>query len=259
MNTAADGHNNVAAPVIRATGLRKRYRSADRPTLADFNLAIADGEFFGLLGPNGAGKTTILSILSGLQRPDSGTVHIGQMTYLRQQRTIQKMIGIVPQEIALYERLTARENLLFFGRLLGLGRGRLREQTEKCLEIAQLTMRADQPVASFSGGMKRRLNLVIGLLNDPQVLFLDEPTVGIDTQSRHLIHGELQRLHRKGTTLLYTTHYIEEAQDLCSRVAVLDDGRILQEGSPERLLQGSTCHNLEELFLCLTGKQIRDT
>lgn len=258
-NTENTGQNSATTPAIEATGLAKKYRSADRPTLTDFNLVIARGEFFGLLGPNGAGKTTILSILGGLQRPDSGTVRIEGMTYLHQQHEIQKRIGIVPQEVAIYERLTARENLIFFGRLLGLGRAKLREQTEKCLELAQLSERADQLVSSFSGGMKRRLNLTIGLLNDPQVLFLDEPTVGIDTQSRHLIHNELHRLHQKGTTLLYTTHYMKEAQELCSRIAVLDDGRILQEGTPERLLQGSTYNNLEELFLGLTGKQIRDT
>jgi len=252
------GQSEIAAPAILTAGLAKKYRLAVRPTLTDFDLTLAKGEFFGLLGPNGAGKTTILSILCGLRRPDGGRVRILGMDWAKQRRLIQTQIGIVPQEIALYDQLTARENLMVFGRLLGLGGGKLKEQTAKCLDIAQLSERADHRVCSFSGGMKRRLNLVIGLLNDPLIIFLDEPTVGIDTQSRHLIHQELQRLHSQGTTLLYTTHYMEEAQELCSRVAVLDEGRILQEGAPGQLLQESACRNLEELFLGLTGKQIRD-
>ncbi|MDR3630483.1 MAG: ABC transporter ATP-binding protein [Desulfocapsaceae bacterium] len=245
-------------PAIQTAGLIKKYRLADRPALTGLDLTIGRGEFFGLLGPNGAGKTTILSILCGLRAPDGGTVRILGMEYRRQQRRIQERIGIVPQEIALYDQLTARENLIIFGRLLGLGGGRLKERTGYCLEIAQLHERADHRVASFSGGMKRRLNLVIGLLNAPSILFLDEPTVGIDTQSRHLIHRQLQGLHAQGTTLLYTTHYMEEAQELCSTIAILDEGRILRQGPPARLLQESACHSLEELFLGLTGKQIRD-
>ena len=255
-NTPEQESGTVQA--IHAMGLTKRYRPAAPPVLKDFDLTIKTGEFFGLLGPNGAGKTTILSILSGLQQPDSGTVHVHEMTYARQSRAIKEKIGIVPQELALYGRLTAKENLIFFGRLLGLGGRRLKEQIEKCLDIARLNERSGHLVDSFSGGMKRRLNLVIGLLNDPLLLFLDEPTVGIDTQSRHLIHNELQRLHRSGTTLLYTTHYMEEAQELCSNIAVLDHGRILLEGPPGQLLHGSDYHNLEELFLELTGNKLRD-
>jgi ABC-2 type transport system ATP-binding protein len=243
---------------IQAIGLGKRYRTSKQPVLTEFNLNIDSGEFFGLLGPNGAGKTTILSMLSGVLRPDNGTIHIHGMTYTKDRRRIQRKIGIVPQEIAVYERLTARENLMFFGELQGLGGKDLRERVIRCLQIAQLEEKANQPVFSFSGGMKRRLNLVIALLNDPPIIFLDEPTVGIDAQSRHLIHQELKRLHGNGTTLLYTTHYMEEAQDLCSRIAVLDDGHVLLAGPPGELLRGRGHHNLEELFLALTGKQIRD-
>jgi ABC-2 type transport system ATP-binding protein len=245
-------------PAIEATSLIKGYRKGDPPALVDFSLTIAAGEFIGLLGPNGAGKTTAISILCGLMRPGSGTVCIHGMTYNDNRSAIKKNTGIVPQEIALYDRLSGRENLVFFGRLMGLGGGRLREQIEKCLDIAQLAERADHPVAAYSGGMKRRLNLAIGLLNDPQILFLDEPTVGIDTQSRHLIHSRLLELHRQGTTIIYTTHYMEEAQELCSRVAVLDKGRILLQGRPNELLRETGYRNLEELFLGLTGKQLRD-
>jgi ABC-2 type transport system ATP-binding protein len=258
MSSAATGKISNTSPAILATAVTKRYPRQGQPALDNFNLKIDRGEFFGLLGPNGAGKTTVLSILTGLVQPDGGTVQVQGMTYARQCNEIKRKIGIVPQELALYDRLTARENLTFFGRLLGLGGSRLKEQIGQCLEIAQLTKRAGQPVATFSGGMKRRLNLAIGLLNEPLILFLDEPTVGIDTQSRHLIHQELQRLHMAGTTLLYTTHYMEEAQELCSRIAVLDCGRILQEGTPAQLLHGTDHRNLEGLFLSLTGKKLRD-
>lgn len=250
------GRPPIAA--IEAMSLVKGYRRGDPPALADFSLTVAAGEFIGLLGPNGAGKTTAISILCGLMRPDSGTVFIHGMSYNDTPSAIKKNTGIVPQEIALYDRLSGRENLVFFGRLLGLGGGRLHEQIEKCLDIAQLAEKAEQPVATYSGGMKRRLNLAIGLLNDPQVLFLDEPTVGIDTQSRHLIHSRLLELHQQGTTIIYTTHYMEEAQGLCSRVAVLDHGRILLQGRPDDLLSQTGYRNLEELFLGLTGKQLRD-
>jgi ABC-2 type transport system ATP-binding protein len=252
-------HQSDPIPAIAAVGLVQRYRHDDEPALDNINLVINQGEFFGLLGPNGAGKTTAFSILSGLREPNSGSVKVHGMEYRNQRRALHRIIGIVPQEIALYERLTARENLIFFGRLLGLRRGQLRTQVEHCLEIAQLPQRADQPVAFYSGGMKRRLNLVIGLLNEPRILFLDEPTVGIDTQSRHLIHQRLQQLHEQGKTILYTTHYMEEAQHLCSRIAVLDHGRILQEGTPDALLQHTDHTHLEDLFLDLTGKQLRDT
>ena len=244
---------------LTATGVVKHYQKADQPALADFNLAISRGEFFGLLGPNGAGKTTALSILCGLLAPDRGSVAVHGLSYRDDPYAIKKEIGIVPQEIALYDRLTGRENLAFFGRLLGLGTGLLHERTRDCLEIAQLASRADHLVGTYSTGMKRRLNLVIGLLNEPLLLFLDEPTVGIDTQSRHLIHQELRRLHHQGTTLLYTTHYMEEAEELCSRVAILDNGRILEQGAPDELLRRSGSRNLEALFLDLTGKQLRDT
>jgi len=248
-----------SVPAVAAEEVVKRYRQGAQPALDRLSLLIQPGEFFGLLGPNGAGKTTTLSLLCGLLRPDSGTVSVLGLTYRDEPMVIRSKIGVVPQELALYDRLSGRENLVYFGRLSGLGGRLLKERVADCLEIAQLSQRAEQPVATYSGGMKRRLNLAIGLLNQPLLLFLDEPTVGIDTQSRHLIHQELQRLHRQGTTLLYTTHYLEEAAELCSRIAILDNGRILQQGPPGDLLGQSDAHTLEELFLQLTGKQLRDS
>ncbi len=247
-----------AAPAIEASQICKRYRTTSPPVVQNFDLTVYRGEFFGLLGPNGAGKTTVLSILGGLLRPDSGEVRVLGRSYRGQRRDIQQRIGIVPQELALYEELTAVENLRFFGKLLGLSGEKLRQRTAFCLKIAQLDDRSRQPISSFSGGMKRRLNLTIGLLNEPRILFLDEPTVGIDTQSRHLIHQQLRQLHQEGTTLLYTTHYMEEAQELCSRIAIFDMGRTLLQGPPKDLLDTSEYNNLEELFLGLTGKRIRD-
>lgn len=245
-------------PAIEAEALCKHYRGQPEPAVDHFSLRIARGELYGLLGPNGAGKTTIMSILAGLQPPDSGTARIHGMLYRRHARLIKSRIGLVPQELALYQRLSGMENVCYFARLLGLEGKEIKERIEQSLEFCQLQDRAKQPVATYSGGMKRRLNLAIGLLNEPLVLFLDEPTVGVDTQSRHLIHQQLHRLHQAGTTILYTTHYLEEAQELCSRVAILDQGRILKEGVPERLLRRSEHRNLEELFLELTGKELRD-
>lgn len=241
-----------------AGSLVKQYKNTSVPALNHFSLQIKKGEFYGLLGANGAGKTTAISILSGFFPPDSGTLLVMGMDYRRQAKNIRQILGLVPQEIALYENLTAQENLLFFGRLYGFGGKKLRDRVDQCLEFAKLTDQANRCVSGYSGGMKRRLNLATGLLHIPQILFLDEPTVGVDTQSRHLIHKQLTELNREGTTILYTTHYIEEAQELCSRIGIIDEGRIIRQGTPYELLQQSGSRNLEDLFLKLTGKQLRD-
>lgn len=243
---------------LSARSLMKRYKNAEAPALNDFNLQIEHGEFFGLLGANGAGKTTAVSIFSGLFPPDSGTVLIMGKEIRHQPKKNKQILGLVPQDIALYDNLTARENLVFFGRLYGLGGEKLTHRVAYCLEFSRLTDKATHLVATFSGGMKRRLNLAAGLLNVPRILFLDEPTVGIDAQSRHLIHEQLVELNGHGTTIIYTTHYMEEAQELCSRIGIIDNGRIVNQGTPEELLQQSGSHNLEDLFLDLTGKQLRD-
>jgi len=243
---------------LSARSLVKRYKNAAAPALNNFNLQIKRGEFFGLLGANGAGKTTAVSIFSGLFPPDSGTVLIMGNEFWHQPQKNKQILGLVPQDIALYDKLTARENLVFFGRLHGLGGKELTRRVAHCIEFARLTDKATRLVATFSGGMKRRLNLAAGLLNLPQILFLDEPTVGIDAQSRHLIHEQLVELNQKGTTILYTTHYMEEAQELCSRIGIIDNGRIVNQGTPEELLQQSGSRTLEDLFLDLTGKELRD-
>jgi ABC-2 type transport system ATP-binding protein len=243
---------------LSASSLVKRYKNSARPALDHFDLTVRQGEFFGLLGANGAGKTTAIAVLSGFFPADSGTVSIMGMDFRRQPNRIRRLLGLVPQEIALYDNLTARENLLFFARLHGFGGKKLRERVDQCLEFAKLTGQATGLVSTFSGGMKRRLNLATGLLHVPRILFLDEPTVGIDTQSRHLIHRQLLELNRNGTTILYTTHYMEEAQELCSRIGIIDGGRIIEQGRPDALLRQHGGRNLEALFLRLTGKHLRD-
>jgi len=244
---------------IRANSVVKQYKGAVNPALNNLNLLVRKGEFFGLLGPNGAGKTTAISILSGLFPADSGTVLVMESEFQRQPDKIKQLSGLVPQDIALYEKLTARENLVFFGKLYGLSGKKLQDRIAHCLELVVLADHATRLVSTFSGGMKRRLNLAAGLLNDPQILFLDEPTVGIDTQSRRLIHEQLSALNQKGTTILYTTHYMEQAQELCSRVGIIDNGCLIRQGTPAELLQQGGSGNLEDLFLQLTGKQLRDT
>jgi len=188
-----------------------------------------------------------------------GRLFIGGLDLFKQSRRAKAAFGLVPQDIALYPRLTARENLHYFGRLCGLGGEPLQKRIEKCLQLTGLENRADQRIETFSGGMKRRANLAAGILHEPPLLFLDEPTVGIDAQSRNMILEKLALLRDQGMGMLYTTHYMEEAEYLCSQVAIIDEGRIVDHGSPRQLLErNAECRNLGDLFLRLTGKQLRD-
>jgi ABC-2 type transport system ATP-binding protein len=210
--------------IIAVEGLCKRF--GDVVAVDGVGFEIGRGEMFGLLGPNGAGKTTTIGILCGLVKPDSGTVRLdGKSDPTRPD--VRASLGVVPQSLALYDELTAQGNLEFFGRINGLAAKRLRERVAACLELAGLTQRRKDRVGTFSGGMKRRLNLVISLLHEPAILLLDEPTVGVDPQSRHLIFETIEKLKSQGRTILYTTHYMEEAQRLCDRVAILDRGKML--------------------------------
>jgi len=243
---------------INACSLVKRYPGAADPALDHLELQVRAGEFYGLLGPNGAGKSTLIALLSGLLRADSGTIDIMGVDPAQQLPALKPLIGLVPQEIALYDGLTAAENLSFFAAMQGLNGPIRRDRVARCLHFVHLTKHADHRVATFSGGMKRRLNLAAGLLGEPRLLLLDEPTVGIDVQSRALIYEKLLELNAHGTTIFYTTHYLEEARDLCRRLGIIDHGRLIDEGPPESLLQRYRAATLDELMLRLAGSRPRD-
>jgi ABC-2 type transport system ATP-binding protein len=229
----AEASANGRPDFIRTNRLTKQYAGASTTAVDALTLGIAKGEIFGLLGPNGAGKTTTLSMLCGLLEPDSGRIEYDATI---NRRTVRRAIGYVPQSLALYPRLTARENLVFFGRLYGRRGKKLQRRIDDLLALVGLTERADESVKRYSTGMMRRLNLAAGLVHEPEILFLDEPTVGIDPQSRHWIFNLILDLKRKGLTILYTTHYLDEAARLCDRVAIMDRGRVLLEGAPKQIV-----------------------
>ena len=234
--------------MLEAKGLRKAY--GDRTAVADVSFSIPQGSFYGLLGPNGAGKTTTISMVVGVLTPDAGEVWFDGKPVRPGDPSFRSRIGYVPQEIALYEELSAEANLSFFGALYGLQGKRLADRTDAVLEIANLRDRAKEPVTRFSGGMKRRLNIAAALLHDPDLVVLDEPTVGVDPQSRNAIFDALEALKTVGKTLIYTTHYMEEVERLCDRLAIVDQGRVVQEGSLRELLRSETDHRRIEI--CLT-------
>ncbi len=246
----------MTAPDIRAEGLVKRYGSSGRAALNGMDLQVMPGEFLGLMGTNGAGKTTMMGILTGVLTPTEGRVRVRDLDVVRQPGRVHRLIGFVPQEIALYDTLTARENLRYFGRLHGLSGRNLSARCEALLLRTGLQERADEQVRDWSGGMRRRLNIVVAMLHAPPILFLDEPTVGIDIQSRAAIWDLLHEVNAGGTTVVYTSHHLEEAERLCTRVVVMDDGRCVGE---VRTVRGGEGHErLEDAFLRLTGRELRD-
>ena len=237
----------------------KLYRGALNPAVNGLDFTVRKGDVYGLLGPNGAGKTTAISIICTLLRPTSGTVTLCDHDVVSDPGAVRSLFGLAPQEVALYPSLTARENLRYFGRLYGLTGHTLSERIDCCLTLVGLLDTANTRVDTYSGGMKRRANLAAAILHAPQLLVLDEPTVGIDAQSRNMILENLKALSDAGMTIIYTTHYMEEAQQLCNRVAVMDHGSIIASGVPHELIeQAEGCSNLEEFFLHLTGTKLRD-
>lgn len=232
--------------ILTAEDLWKRYAQTD--AVRGLSFEISKGEFFGLLGPNGAGKTTTIGLLSGLIEPTGGHVSIGGVDLFSRPMEAKARLGLVPQNFALYPSLCARDNLAFFGSLYGLRGKHLKERMARVLDVVELTDRANQTVATFSNGMKRRLNIAVGLLHEPDILILDEPTVGVDPQSRNAILESILALNQSGVTVLYTTHYIEEAQRLCDRVAVMDQGKIIALDSPTRLIRDLGKANIDIEF-----------
>ncbi|PBJ12640.1 ABC transporter ATP-binding protein [Flavobacterium sp. ACN6] len=246
-------------PIIKIESLSKKYKDADQFSLNDVSLNINEGEIFGLLGPNGAGKTTLISMLCGLVKPTSGHFSIDGLDYQHHSSKIKKIIGVVPQEYALYPTLTARENLQYFGSMYGLKGSDLKDKVIETLDLLGLLKFADKPVQTFSGGMKRRVNLIAGILHKPKVLFLDEPTVGVDVQSKNAIIDYLKVLNKNGTSIIYTSHHLAEAEDFCTNIAILDRGRIYAKGTPSTLINSvEEARNLEDVFISLTGKDLRD-
>ncbi|WP_198675882.1 ABC transporter ATP-binding protein [Kribbella monticola] len=224
----------TSAQVLIASRLAKRF--GDRVAVDDVSFAVAAGETYGLLGPNGAGKTTTIRLICGLLRADAGQILIAGQPISTTATPAKKSIGYVPQEIALYPDLTARENLRFFGRLYGLHGKALNHRVGKVLDLIGLSERGRDRVESFSGGMKRRLNIGAGLLHEPTLLVLDEPTVGVDPQSRHAVMESVRSFGAAGMAVLYTTHYMEEAERLCDRVGIIDHGRLVAEGTRRELV-----------------------
>jgi ABC-2 type transport system ATP-binding protein len=245
--------------IIKIESLSKKYKEADQYSLNDVSLDINEGEVFGLLGPNGAGKTTLISMLCGLVKPTSGHFTINGLDYQHHSSKIKKIIGVVPQEYALYPTLTARENLHYFGSMYGLKGSNLKDKVIETLDLLGLLKFADKPVGTFSGGMKRRVNLIAGILHNPKVLFLDEPTVGVDVQSKNAIMDYLKVLNQNGTSIIYTSHHLAEAEDFCSTIAIIDRGQIYTKGTPSTLINSvKDARNLEDVFISLTGKDLRD-
>ncbi|CAM4304180.1 ABC transporter ATP-binding protein [Zobellia roscoffensis] len=245
--------------MIQINELSKKYKGADDYSVRSLNLTIAQGEIFGLLGPNGAGKTTLISMLSSLLKPTSGSFTIGELNYKDHKNQLKQLIGIVPQEYALYPSLTAFENLMYFGSMYGLKGQPLKDDINTHLETMGLSKFAHKKIKAFSGGMKRRINLISSILHKPKVLFLDEPTVGVDVQSKNVIMTHLKKLNASGTTIIYTSHHLNEAEHFCTRVGIIDQGTLICLGKPKELIdQEPNAQHLEEVFLAKTGKALRD-
>ncbi len=245
--------------MITINQLSKKYKGAEDFSVKDLSLKVEAGEIYGLLGPNGAGKTTLISMLTSLLKPTSGSFTINGLTFKEHKSQLKQQIGIVPQEYALYPTLTAYENLIYFGSMYGIKGEALKNAINEHLDVMGLSKFAHKKTATFSGGMKRRVNLIAGILHQPKVLFLDEPTVGVDVQSKNVIIDYLQQLNNQGTTILYTSHHLNEAEVFCTQVAIIDRGEIIVKGVPSQLIKNHNgAHNLEDVFLALTGNALRD-
>jgi ABC-2 type transport system ATP-binding protein len=243
--------------------LTKRYGKFE--AVKGISFSIRKGEIFGLLGPNGAGKSTVINMMCGYLHPTEGEITICGFSIKKQEKLIKYLLGVVPQELALYVDRTPLENLYFFGEIYGLSALERKARANEVLNFVGLYERRKDRVKTFSGGMQRRLNIAIALMHSPKFLLMDEPTVGVDPQSREHIFETIEQLREQGTTMLYTTHYMEEAERLCQQIAILDEGRIIAHGTlsqllamldQERIIQRP--HGLQELFLQLTGKSLRD-
>ena len=243
-------------PAIVVEHLTKKYE--DVTAVEDLSLQIEKGELFGLLGPNGAGKTTVINILCGLIKPTSGAAKVGSFDVQKETWQVRELIGVCPQETAVYPYLTGAENVELFGNLHSMTNENIETRRNMLLEKLGLTQEAKRKAEKYSGGMKRRLSLALALIHNPQVAFLDEPTVALDPQSRHAVWDFIRELKKENKTIILTTHYMEEAEALCDRVGIIDHGKLLTLGPPKDLVLKAGVTNLEEVFINLTGRRIRE-
>jgi ABC-2 type transport system ATP-binding protein len=247
----------MEALAIDIQNLHFQYAENSGVVFNDFNLQIKVGERFGLLGPNGAGKTTLMNLMTGVLLAKAGSVKLcGKVS--GNDKEAKKLFGFVPQFHSFYQELSPAENLEFFGAWSGLRRKEIQERTKELLSVLGLSNVAHKPVSKFSGGMKNRVNLAIGVIHRPKILFLDEPTTGVDVQTRHAIIDYLKELNASGTTLIYTSHHLTEAESLCTQVALIDEGKIIAQNDLAALLTEHKQDGLEGLFLNLTGRSYRD-
>jgi len=223
-----------------------------------FSLIVDKGELFGLLGPNGSGKTTTINILCGLLEPTTGSVKVGGYDVRKEPNKIKELIGVSPQETAVYPHLTGKENIELFANLHAMPREKLKRNVDELLQKLSLRDHAKRRAGRYSGGMMRRINLAMALVHDPEIAFLDEPTVGMDPQSRRAVWDFIRELKKQNKTVLLTTHYMEEAEELCDRVGIIDYGKLISLGTPQQLKNQFNARNLEEVFLQLTGRRIRE-
>lgn len=249
----------MTSPILQIENLHKTYLGAVESSLKGISLSVKQGQVYGLLGPNGAGKTTLISIICGIVQETSGTILYKGKSLHEQLEFLKKEIGVVPQDIALYSILTARENLEFYGAMYDIHGEELTSKINYWLEKFELSYAANKRIEHFSGGMKRRINLIASLLHNPKLLFLDEPTVGVDVQSRMKIMEQLKELNKNGMTVIYTSHHLAEAENFCDTIGIIDGGKIIATGSPTTLIeQTKDARDLEDVFLALTKRKLRD-
>ncbi len=243
---------------INITNLDFVYPGQSNAIFSNLSFSVAAGSRFGLFGPNGAGKTTLMNLMTGLLSFETGSIRIAGREIKNKDNSVKKLFGFVPQELSFYPELTPVENLQFFGAWSGLNSDEIEQRTAELLQMLGLLDVRNKPVEKFSGGMKRRINLAIGVIHRPEILFLDEPTVGVDVQTRYAIIDYLKELNKKGTTLIYTSHQLNEAEDLCDTIALIDKGNIIVHDKLHHLLNVHGQRGLEELFLDITGKNYRN-
>lgn len=246
----------MTEPAITISNLTKKFE--DKLAVDNLTLEVQKGELFGLLGPNGAGKTTTISILCGLIKPTSGTAQICGYDIEKDTQKVKELLGVCIQETAIYPYLTGKENLELFGNLYKMDKKAIRDRSKMLLQKVGLTEDAKRVTAKYSGGMKRRLSLALALIHDPQIAFLDEPTVAMDPQSRHAVWDFIKEQKANGKTIILTTHYMEEAEELCDRVGIIDHGKLIALGTPKELVAKSSVKSLEDLFIQLTGRNMRE-